>query len=164
MEKCIVLIFLVLISYGVFYNIKKYLKGIKFVKVKAKVIKTILLYSEEWGSYFPEEYKNYKEKQAKFSKIESLGVSQNTTKTKEDKYYTMLAEYSVNNNTYYYYEEFIYELFGNNNPYKKYIGKEISIKYNPNNPKENVRSSTKIKNIIFLSILDIIFLLLFIFL
>ncbi len=177
----VIVVFQLIILYGIISSVIDLFKSIRYKSIKALVIDSVILGSKEWGKYFPEEYdkttnigskiENFSNKLNEVDKIINripfIHISKNSVSInkrqitdnkieKADDTYTMIAEYTVDNKIYYYCESFINES-RSNNPFKSMIGKEIEIKYNPNNPKKSVRKNSNIKGIILLVVMELIF-------
>lgn len=169
------LLFETLFLYEIFYLIVKIIKSKKFKNIDAKVIDNVIIGSKEWGKYFPDEYKrnqkvgnavkkvdNIIDKLATIRDIKSIISGKNISYKKNselvdesEENYTMIAEYEVNNKKYYYYETFV-NSSTTNNPFKKMLGKSIKLKYDPKNPKNNIRKESNVKGLIFMIFITII--------
>lgn len=177
-------IFQIIILYGIISSLIALIKSLKYKNAKAVIIDNVILGSKDWGKYFPEEYEkivNIGSKVKSFSnKLDNLDRIRNsiplisigknsifikkTTMDRKDgddnDTYTMVAEFRVNNKNYYYYERFINES-SSSNPFKNMIGKEIEIKYNPSNPKKNIRKESNFKGTLLFIVMEITFILIF---
>ncbi len=164
----VIIIFQIFIICGFITSIIKIIKSIKYKSIKALVIDNVLLGSEQWEKYFPDEYKRTYSIGSKLENFSNLADSLTGSNIKNKRYeesnetYTMIAEYTVEDKKYYYYEKFINES-SSKNPFKKMIGKEIEIKYDPNNPKKNIRKKSNVKGILLLLAMEIILILIYMF-
>lgn len=162
----VIIIFQIFIIWGFITSIIKIIKSIKYKSIKALVIDNVILGSEQWGKYFPDEYKLTYSMGSKLNAFSNFADSATQSSRKNIKYeelnetYTMIAEYTVENKKYYYYEKFINES-SSKNPFKKMVGKELDIKYDPNNPKKNIRVKSNIKGVLLLFGMEIILLLIY---
>lgn len=169
----IVVFLIILIS-----EIKNLIKSIGYKKVKAKVIDNVVMYSEDWGKYFPEQHEKFKNGSEKIQMVvdgiekvgeivDSIPISINkdglTIKTRknnideienekeneeEKEEQYVIIAEYTVDNKKYYYQNTFSAGYGEN-PYQKKVGKKINLKYDPKNPSNNVLDSESFKKIIF---------------
>lgn len=151
-----IIIFMALLGWALINNLNNYLKSRKYQKIKARGILTTEEYSDEWAKYFPEEAEKAQKLKEKLEGI--IGKANNNLEEDIDgnNVKTLIAEYVVDGKKYYYNEKFVVQNGGDTDPLKNYVGKDIEIYYNPDNPKENVRKSSSIKTVFVVLLVELV--------